>query len=277
MATHPSSLTQPRRNVQAFINGILRETLSYYAGNSYLRVLPGEAEIILIGEYLSNNTGKQVSRNSYSDDLTQVVGNEFITDQFDNAEKDAFLGTYLAETVTGSIFDGTRQVAYDSSTIYAPAGSNVPRFVKVVDAGIVNSDFYFRGINESPASAYRNAPQEITFVTSSVQFQVGGLSEPSGSFFRGSAALKRKPAIGVSAYLRMNHHGYFFDILEGVENTRHFEIAKTGGAKFLNSPVVARFVSGGSPVLSQSTSCQNISRTGVNNTPFVDGQAVSRS
>lgn len=286
MATHPATTPGYRGPQEPFINGILREILSHYAGNSYLRVLPGEAEIILVGEYVKLDNGKEVSRTSISEDISIVIGEDFPTDQFDISEKDAFLGTYTAEDVQGSIFDDTRRVLYDTAIQSSgdpgvgfnkkSSKTSFKRFVKASNDGIINSDFYFKGINESPASAFKNAPQVTSFVEDPIHFEIGGATEESGSFFRGEAALKRKPAIGVSIYLNPKHHGYLSDLFYGIENTKQFNVGKIGSSKFVRPPIGVRFVSGSQDIPPLSSSSQNISKTGAVDTPFIDGQAVSR-
>jgi hypothetical protein len=268
---------QPRGNQTPFVSPIMRERLPHYSGNSWLRILHGEAEIILIGEYLADGSGKQITRGSFSDDMTQVVGDSFVVDQFDNAESDALYGTYLSDIVTGTFKSGDRGVSADGASRTATAGSNVQRYVKLTSDSVVLHDLFFSGVNESPASAHRNAPEPFGFVRNPFERILGGVSIASGSFFRGRAALKRKPAVKVSAYFRSNHWGYFSDLVQGVENTKTYELGDPGRGKIENSPVIVRFVSGVDPAIPVQTSSQNISKTSAVDTPYVDGQAVSRS
>jgi hypothetical protein len=273
----PPFFPTPRPKTTPFVSPIMRETLPHYSGNSYIRIMHGEAEIILIGEYLSDGNGKQVTRSSVSEDMTQIVGDSFIVDQFDNAESDALYGTYLAEIITGSFRFGNRGVSVDGSTRNSSAGNNVQRYVKMSSDSSVLHDLFFSGVNESPATAFRNAPEPTGYPSSVLDRIVGGRSYASGSFFRGSAALKRKPAIKVSAYFRSNHWGYLSDIVQGVENAKTYELDNPGGSRIETSPVKVRFVSGESGELPIRTSSQNISKTSAVDTPYVDGQAVSRT
>jgi hypothetical protein len=266
----------PRKNVQPFVNPIMRETLPHYSGNSYLRIMHGEAEIILIGEYLTDGNGRQVTRGTFSDDFTQVVGDSFIVDGFDVAESDSLYGTYLSEILTGSIFSGNRGVAIDGATRNAKSGSNVQRFVKMSSDSSLIHDLFFSGVNESPASAFRNAPEPSSFVSTPLDKIIGGKTESSGSFFRGKSALKRKPAIKLSAYFRTNHWGFFSDLVEGVENTKTYEVGSPGSGLVSSAAVKVRFVTGSMATDGANTTSQNISKTSEVVTPYVDGESNSR-
>jgi hypothetical protein len=268
-----------RKSQQSFITQILKDRIGHYSGNSYLRILHGEAEIILIGEYVADDTGKNVNRNSFSSNISQVIGNDFSFDQYDVEEDESYRGTYLADFVTGSIFDGTREISYDRAIRSSAVNSNFTRFVKVNSSEEVLYDFYFSGSNESPASAFRNNPVPSGFVSNPLQNVLGGVSIASGSFFRGQAAFKTKPAIPVSAKLNPRHHGFVSDIVEGAENTRLFNIQNPDSRNTLSSPVRVNFVFENQvikPSIATRTSNQNISSTSEVNTPYIDGQAVSR-
>lgn len=272
-------MAQPRKSQQPFITQILKDRIGHYSGNSYLRILHGEAEIILMGEYIVDDAGKNVNRNSFSSNISQVIGNDFSFDQYDIEEDESYRGTYLADFVTGSILDGTREIAYDRSIRSSEVNSNFSRFVKATSSEEVLYDFYFSGSNESPASSFRNNPVPSGFISNPLQEILGGVSIASGSFFRGKAAFKTKPAIPVSAKLNPRHHGFVSDIFEGTENTRLFNIQNPDSRNTLSSPVRVNFVFENQvikPSIATRTSNQNISPTSEVNTPYIDGQAVSR-
>ena len=269
-----------RKAQQPFINGVLKERIGHYSGNSYLRILHGEAEIILVGEYVVDDAGKNINRNSLSTDISQTIGNDFAFDEYDIEEDESYRGTYLADFVTGSIFDGTRGVAFDLAIRSSESvNKNFSRFVKVVSENEVIHDLYFAGLNESPASAFRNDPVPSGFVSNPLQNVLGGVSVSSGSFFRGQPAFIRKPAIGVSARLNPRHHGFFSDIFEQTENTKIFNIKDSSSKNELSSPVTVGFRFENqviNPSIASRTTCQNISPTSAVDTPYVDGEAVSR-
>lgn len=268
-----------RKSQQPFINQVLKDRIGHYSGNSYLRILHGEAEIILMGEYVVDDLGKNLNRNSFSSEISQVIGNDFSFDNYDVEEDESYRGTYLADFVTGSIFDGTRGIDFDRAIRSSQVNSNFTRFVRVTSPEEVIYDFYFSGSNESPSSAFRNNPVPPGFVSNPLQNVLGGVSISSGSFFRGRAAFKIKPAIPVSARLNPRHHGFRSDIVEGTENTRLYNIQNPDSRNTLSSPVRVNFVFENQvirPVTATRTSNQNISPTSEVNTPYVDGEAVSR-
>ena len=106
---------EPRAQQNAFINPILMENIFHYAGNSYMRILPGDAELIFIGDYIRDGSPVSRNRSIESDDITTSIGDEFIHDQIRLSERDSMVGTYASQRFSGDMLDGTRGVSEDVS------------------------------------------------------------------------------------------------------------------------------------------------------------------
>ena len=265
-----------RKLNEPYVASVLKEALIHFAGNSYLQVLPGDAEIILVGEYVSDEEGLQITRDPVSNDITTPIGDYPVTDEFRTAETDAYKGSYLSLTFTGNMSSGTRRVLYDGAERNESSVSGTIRsFVRVTNTSEVLYDQFFSGVNESPVSAIRNAPNLSTVPSSSLfskilASRIGGISIQSGTFFRGKPAFKRKPAIGISAKFSPFTYGQMKDLIGGVENTRTYQIDKPNSSKTSNGPLFVRFVSGGEKVDPSQTNSVNLTTRGIIQEPFFD-------
>lgn len=100
---------------QAYCNPILKETIWHYAGNSYLKILPGQAELLLVGDYLKDNNSKERNRTINSNNVSIVIGDDPVLDQVESTEVEGFRSTMAAQKVEGNIFDNTRKVIKDTA------------------------------------------------------------------------------------------------------------------------------------------------------------------
>ena len=245
------------------VQPILKENIWHHAGASYLRILSGEAELILIGDYVQNESAAVITRTSILPGTT-LIGDELITDEFDVAESDALNGTYRSDILTGTIggiFE--RAVAFDGASRNNSSGSNVQRWYKVSSDHVVNSDIYFSGINESPNSAFKNSPNLPAQIVNPLAPILGGVSIASGSFFRGQPANKRKPSSFVSAYYNPKKYGQFRHLIEGIPYTQFYNLQQGGNKGKMKPPISITFESG-------SNSSQNLSKNSKIDGPFFD-------
>jgi hypothetical protein len=276
-------MATPRQKNQPYVTSILKENLIHFAGNSTLEINPGEAELILIGEYVSDGEVVEMMRDPVSPDVTLAIGDTPVSDDFRIAEIDSYRGSYLALTFTGKMSDGTRRVLYDGTVRSDSTGSgNVKAFVKMVSDEEILYDSYFTGVNESPLSAFRNASNLSTVPISSLFPQalakrIGGIPIYSGTIFRGNAAYKRKPQTGVSAKFSAFSYGQFKDLLEGVENTKTHTVTRLNAARFNQGPIKVRFFSGSDAIDPSLTTSINISPTAIVETPYFDVEPPSGS
>ena len=257
MNTNNVSATTPA------VQPILKENIWHHAGSSYLRILSGEAELILIGDYVQNESAAVITRTSILPGTT-LIGDELITDEFDIAESDALNGTYRSDILTGTIggvFE--RAVAFNGANRNGISGSNVQRWYKVSSDHVVNSDLYFSGINESPNSAFKNSPNLSTQIVNPFAPILGGISIASGSFFRGQPANKRKPSSFVSAYYNPKKYGQFRHLIEGIPYTQFYNLQQGGNKGKMKPPISISFQSG-------SNSSQNLSKNSKIDGPFFD-------
>ena len=131
---------------EAFINQVLKEKIWHYAGNSYMRILPGDAEIILIGDYTRDNKTKEKNRPISSTLVSTIVGDEFVSDGYDNSETSAYVGTYQSQIITGSMFDNTRGVAYEAAARGETNAGTIGKFVSLSINSISLLDQYISGV-----------------------------------------------------------------------------------------------------------------------------------
>ena len=239
------------------VQPILKEEIWHHAGASYLRILGGEAELILIGDYLENSKASNISRTNFIPGVTQI-GDYKKLDSFDIVEPDYLLGTYRSNIMAGNF--PNRYVADDGSRRNNSSGANIKRFYTVSSDSSINFDFYFNGLNESPNSAFRNRPDNG--VPEPSRDRIGGASEPAKYRFRGDSATKAKPAIFISANYNPNSYGQFRDLFEGIPYTQFYDI-NLGGVKGQPKPAVENsFI--GTPVSG------NLSPYSRVDTPFID-------
>ena len=236
---------------------ILKEEIWHHAGASYLRILGGEAELILIGDYLQDSKPSGISRTTFVPGVTHI-GDQKKLDTFDIIESDYMLGTYRSNIMNGKF--PNRYVADDGSRRNNSSGANIKRFYTVFSDSFINYDFYFNGMNESPNSAFRNRPDNGIPIPS--RDKIGGESEPAKYNFRGQSATKAKPTIFISANYNPNSYGQFRDLFEGIPYTQFYDL-NLGSVKGQPKPVVENsFI--GTPVSG------NLSPYSRVDTPFFD-------
>jgi len=277
----------PREKYHAFASPILKENIIHFAGNSYLQVLPGDAEIILVGEYVSDDEPVGITRDPVSDDITIPVGDGPVLDEFRVAEVDSYMGTYLALVFTGSFQDGDRRAVYDaSSRKYTDDAEFFPGLkstIRAVSDQDIVYDMFMSGVNDSPGPEVRNSPADVTvpespFLAGGIPLTklIGGVRVASQSFHMGTWSFKRKPRIGISAELNPFKHGQLHDLIKGPINTKTYDISNPHGAQGNEGPVKVKFYITGTLTTGIQTTSQNVSATAEVNTPYIDGQSVSR-
>lgn len=141
---NPNGGHKPKQN--AFINSVLKEQIWHYAGNSYMRILPGSAELILVGDYISNGEKIEKVRKINSPNISTIIGNDPVFDQYDNAEVSAYVGTYQSQVITGSMSNNTRAVDYDAASRVDSRSGTVGRFVVASNSTISLLDQYISGV-----------------------------------------------------------------------------------------------------------------------------------
>lgn len=280
-------LYTPRSKYNAFAAPIFKENLIHFAGNSYLQILPGDAEIILVGEYIADDEAKQISRDPVSDDISIPIGSDPVLDDFRIAEVDTYRGTYLALVFTGDFTSGTRQAIYDTTTKRYSAGNELypglKSTIRAVSEDEIVYDMYMSGVNDSPGPEVRNSPTSVTvpvtpFGVGGIPLTriVGGIRVASQSLHRGAWSFKRKPRIGLAVELNPFGHGQAKDLIKGPINTKTYDITSPHGAIGTSAPVSVKFYVTGTLTSGLQTTSQNVSETAEVNTPYIDGQSVSR-
>jgi len=131
---------------KAFVNPILKEQIWHYAGNSYMRILPGSAEMILIGDYIRDGEKVEMIRTINSSNMSTTIGNDPVLDQYDNAEVSAYVGTYQSQVITGTMSNNTRGVDYDAALRVDSRSGTVGRFVVASNDSISLLDQYVSGV-----------------------------------------------------------------------------------------------------------------------------------
>jgi hypothetical protein len=117
-----------REPQKAMINPIIKNDIWHYAGNSYIRVLPGEAQLLLIGDYIKDERKIEYSKTKRSPNISVVIGENLISDKFETSEYDAYAGTYITQNFTGNIFDETRQISSDDAVRTSNSGGTIKLF-----------------------------------------------------------------------------------------------------------------------------------------------------
>jgi hypothetical protein len=137
---------QEREPQTAMINSILKNEIWHYAGNSYLRILPGSAELLLVGNYIREDTKVEYSKNIKSTNISNVIGDSLISDRFENSEFDAYVGTYITQNLTGSIFDGSRQITSDDAQRTSSSGGTIRLFKNSISDNVFILDQFLSGV-----------------------------------------------------------------------------------------------------------------------------------
>lgn len=280
-------LYTPRSKYNAFAAPIYKENLIHFAGNSYLQVLPGDAEIVLVGEYVSDDEAVQSIRDTVSDDIASPIGDEPVLDEFRIAEVSTYRGSYLALVFAGDFESGTRRAIYDTTARRYSFGTEIwpalKSTIRAVAEDEIVYDSYMSGVNDSPGPEVRNSPTSVTvpvtpFGAGGIPLTrlVGGIRVASQSLHRGTWSFKRKPRIGLSAELNPFGHGQPNDLIKGPINTKTYDITSPHGSIGTNAPVSVKFYVTGTLTTGLQTTSQNISATAEVNTPYIDGQSVSR-
>lgn len=279
----------PREKYHAFASPILKENIIHFAGNSYLQILPGDAEIILVGEYVSEDEPIGIARDPVSNDISLPLGDGPVLDEFRVAEVETYRGTYLALVFTGSFQDGDRRAVYDASNRMfdedAEAFPSVRSTVKAVSEKSIVYDIFMSGVNDSPGPEVRNSPTNKNVPASpfpaggiALTKIIGGVRVASQSFrFRNDNwSFRRKPRIGVSAELSPFSHGQPKDLIKGPINTKTYDITSPHGASGEEGPVKVKFYVTGTLTTGIQTNSQNVSSTAEVTTPYIDGHSNSR-
>jgi hypothetical protein len=131
---------QKRSKQTAMVDSILKNNIWHYAGNSYLRVLPGNAELLLIGDYIKDDSRSLNNKKINSSNISTVIGDNFISDQFETSEADAYAGTYISQNFDGSMALGTRGVVSDDAIRSQTSGGTIKPFKVVENKNILIID-----------------------------------------------------------------------------------------------------------------------------------------
>ena len=134
-----------------FINPILREQIWHYSGNSYMRILPGKAEIILVGDYVNNGSKILRNRDVLSPDISTIVGDDPIMDTYENSETDAYFSTMHSQVFAGVVSrngdenNWTRVVVKDNAEKGAPDIHTMKRYFQASSDSLFIADLYLSG------------------------------------------------------------------------------------------------------------------------------------
>lgn len=222
--------------------------------SSFFKILTDEAQVTLYGSLVQNNSAK--THNSINQKLISPAVHEIITnvqddtDQFDIAEKELYVGTYLDNYVTGSIAQGTRGIV--KSRI-------------LDDVNSIGSFERFISLTSEENQYYLNGPSKI---------RVG--YPPFATSFDISYSYPIKPR----NIFRPNKYGNARDMLEQSQDYRVYNktIFKKNGGFEDYGPVYAKFVLSSSETLTvpSSTFCNNLDPLMTGTFPYIDNQNTTR-
>lgn len=215
--------------------------------SSYFKILTEQAQVTLYGSLVQDGHSKttnSINQNLVSPAVHEIIANtQDDTDQFDNAERSLYVGTYLDNFMTGSMILGNRAIA--QSIIDGPqiASGSFIRCLPLTDG---EKTYFQKGIS--------------TIFVVTVPY-----SEP------------RNP----KNYFRFNKYGNFRDMLEQARDYRIFNksLYKKSGGFEEQGPVYAQFVLSSSeiPVSASLTQCNNLSPYMTGTFPFDDSITGSSS
>jgi hypothetical protein len=228
-----------------YSNGTDKSYLSQTS--SFFKILTDDAQVTLYGSLVQNSVAK--THNSINQSLISPAVHEIIaniqddTDQFDIAEKELYVGTYLDNFITGTMALGNRGVAQS-----------------IIDGPQLLSGSFIRCLPlEDADKIYLQKGTTTLFGIFVVPY-----AEP------------RRP----KNYFRSNRFGQHRDMLEQARDYRIFnkKLYKKNGGFEDYGPVYAKFVlsSSETPVSASLTFCNNLSTFMTGTFPFVDAENTSR-
>jgi hypothetical protein len=228
-----------------YSNGIDKSHLSQTS--SFFKILTDDAQVTLYGSLVQNSVAK--THNSINQSLISPAVHEIIaniqddTDQFDIAEKELYVGTYLDNFITGTMALGNRGVAQS-----------------IIDGPQLSSGSFIRCLPlEDTNKIYLQKGKTTLFGIVVVPY-----AEP------------RRP----KNYFRSNRFGQQRDMLEQARDYRIFnkKLYKKNGGFEDYGPVYAKFVLSSSEDLAvaSTTFCNNLSPFMTGTFPYVDGYNTSR-
>jgi hypothetical protein len=180
-----------------------------------------------------------------------VANTQDDTDQFDIAEKQLFVGTYIDNFITGTMTAGDRGVAQS-----------------IIDGPVISSGSFIRclPLSDNQKTYYQNGPSTIS---------IG--PPPWTQTFNLLYSDPKNP----KNYFRLDKYGNFRDMLEQARDYRIFNnvIYKKNGGFEDQGPAYAKFVLSSSeiPVSASLTQCNNLSPYMTGTFPFVDNIDTSTS
>ncbi len=241
------------RSNGVYVDGCDKSPLS--VTSSFFKILTDSAQVTLYGSLVQNGVAK--TTNSINPNLVSPAVHEIIantqddTDQFDIAEKQLFVGTYIDNFITGTMTAGDRGVAQS-----------------IIDGPIISSGSFIRclALSDSQKTYYQNGPSTIS---------IG--PPPWTQKFNLLYSDPKNP----KNYFRLDKYGNFRDMLEQARDYRIFNnvIYKKNGGFEDQGPVYANFVLSSSdiPVSASLTQCNNLSPYITGTFPFVDDIDTSTS
>lgn len=222
--------------------------------SSFFKVLTDAAQVTLFGSLVQNSSAKiynSINQNLVSPAVHEIVANvQDDTDQFDIAEKELYVGSYLDNYITGSITTGDRGIAKSRLLDNVNSSGSFESFVTLPR----ENDLY-----------YLNGPSNL---------RIG--PPPFTQIFSVAYSYPIKPR----NIFRFNKYGNFRDMLEQSQDYRIFNKAlfkKNLGFEDYG-PVYAKFVLSSSEDLTSGslTFCNNLSPLMTGTFPYIDGQNTSR-
>lgn len=236
-----------------YLNGADKSPLS--VTSSFFKILTDQAQITLYGSLIQEGIAKQhnsINQNLVSPAVHEIIANtQDDTDQFDIAEKQLFVGTYIDNFITGTMTAGDRGVAQS-----------------IIDGPIISSGSFIRclPLSDSQKTYYQNGPSTIS---------IG--PPPWTQTFNLLYSDPKNP----KNYFRLNKYGNFRDMLEQARDYRIFNnvIYKKNGGFEDQGPAYARFVLSSSDTTTDAsaTFCNNLSPYMTGTFPFVDDYNGSTS
>ncbi len=249
--------------LESDINVRMSSTGNYFDGgdksilsqtSSFFKVLTDAAQVTLFGSLVQNSSAKiynSINQNLVSPAVHEIVANvQDDTDQFDIAEKELYVGSYLDNYITGSITTGDRGIAKSRLLDNVNSSGSFERFVTLPR----ENDLY-----------YLNGPSNL---------RIG--PPPFTQIFNVAYSYPIKPR----NIFRFNKYGNFRDMLEQSQDYRIFNktlFKKNAGFEDYG-PVYAKFVLSSSEITVSSslTYCNNLSPLMTGTFPYVDGVNTSR-
>jgi hypothetical protein len=236
-----------------YANGADKSPLS--VTSSFFKILTDSAQVTLYGSLVQNGVAKtanSINQNLVSPAVHEIIANtQDDTDQFDIAEKDLYVGTYLDNFITGTMENGTRGVAQS-----------------LIDGPLIKSGSFLKYniATDGEKTYYQNGPSVI---------KIG--PPPFTSYFDIAYSDPKKP----KNYYRVDRYGNYRDMLEQAKDYRIFNklLYKKNGGFEDAGPAYAKFVLSSSevPTSASLTFCNNLSPYMTGTFPFDDNSITSTS